>query len=502
MVTRTILLTAFMGVWTSLATAHAIAQDVLRIGTTALPPTLGNPFRNTGTPHIFTWTATFDGLTRIDVNGNLIPWLATNWEATDELTWTIRLRNDVTFSNGVPFTADAVVNVIGYLTSDNAVREAVAREFSFVKSARAVDAQTVEILTHTPTPHLPRTLPLLHMVEPGQWNRLGADGFSREPIGTGPYHPVSFSATRIAYEAVPTSWRKPKVPRMEKIAAPEAYTRTQAVIADQMDIAIALGPEEADTIAAAGGLSISWPTAAMWAINFHHGRGNALDDVRVREALNLAIDRQALVDGLLAGLPELPTQPATSDMYGFDHSLPPIPYDPERAKALLAEAGYSDGFTFVVQGVIGSGANDAAMYQIVAQDLAAIGVTMEVRTFPVTQLIRAVMEGDWNGDAFGVTFASQPTIDVLRPMRNHSCLWTHPWYCDERVMPTINEALVTFDEQRGLNLRHKVMRFYREEWVALYLYQIVRFAGTRANVRGFSEIHGFIPYEDIYFVDE
>ncbi len=479
-----------------------LAQDVVRIGTTALPPTLGNPFRNTGTPHIYTWTATFDGLTRIDRTGNLIPWLAVDWDTTDDLTWIIRLRDDVVFSNGVPFTSQAVVSVIDYLISDDAVREAVAREFSFVQGARAVDEHTVEITTHTPTPHLPRTLPLLHMVEPGQWQQLGPEGFARAPIGTGPYHPVNFGATRIQYEAVPTSWRKPTIARLEKIAVPEAYTRTQAVMADQMDIAIALGPEEANAIADAGGIAMSWPTAAMWAINFHHGQGNALDSVKVREALNLAVDRRALVDGLLEGIPELPTQPAASVSYGFDPSLPPIPYDPERAKDLLAEAGYSDGFTFVVQGVIGSGANDAAMYQKVAQDLAAIGVTMEIRVFPVTQLIRSVMEGDWNGDAFGVTFASEPTVDVLRPMRNHSCLWTHPWYCDERIMPAINEALVTFDEQRGLDLRHEVMRFYRQEWVALYLYQIVRFAGTRANVRGFSEVHGFVDYENIRFVDD
>ena len=478
------------------------AQDVLRIGTTALPPTLGNPYRNTGTPHIFTWSATFDGLTRIDATGTLQPWLAKDWESVDQLTWRIKLRDDVTFSNGVPFNADAVVSVLDYLTSDAAVREAVAREFSFVRSSRALDPYTVEITTKIPAPHLPRTLPLLHMVEPGQWRRLGPEGFSREPVGTGPYHPTKFSATKIEYDAVPTSWRKPTIPRMEKIAAPEAYARTQAVMAGQMDIALALGPEEADAIADAGGQSLSWPTAALWAINFHHGRGNPLDDVRVREALNLAVDRQGLIDGLLAGKPELPTQPATSVVYGFDPSLPPIPYDVDRARALLAEAGYPDGFSFVMQGVIGSGANDAAVFQKVAQDLLAIGVTMEIRTFPVAQLIRSVMEGEWDGDAFGVTFASEPTVDVLRPLRNHSCLWVHPWYCDERIMPTIEEALVTFDEDKGLALRHEVMKFYREEWVALYLYQIVRFAGTRANVRGFSEVNGFVSYEDIQFVEE
>ena len=299
-------------IFSLLVSLETQAQDVLRIGTTALPPTLGNPYRNTGTPHIFTWSATFDGLTRIDAGGTLQPWLATHWESINPLTWHIKLREDVVFSNGVPFNADAVVNVLDYLTSDAAIREAVAREFSFVDSARAIDSFTVEIVTNVPTPHLPRALPLLHIVEPEQWNRLGPEGFSRDPVGTGPYRPINFSASKIKYRAVPTSWRKPFISRMEKIVAPEAYVRTQAVLAGQMDIALSLGPEEADTIAAMGGRSLSWSTAALWAINFHHGRGNPLDDVRVREALNLAIDREGLVDGLLAGIPELPTQPATS----------------------------------------------------------------------------------------------------------------------------------------------------------------------------------------------
>jgi peptide/nickel transport system substrate-binding protein len=478
------------------------ARDVIRIGTTALPPTLGNPYRNTGTPHIFTWSATFDGLTRIDADGALHPWLATSWKAVDELTWHITLRDDVTFSNGRPFDADAVLNVVEFFQSDAAVREAVAREFAFIAGARTLGSHAVEITTSSPTPHLPRALPLMHMVEPNHWRELGPEGFAQDPIGTGPYRPVDFGTTRILYEAVPTSWRTAKIPRMEKIAAPDAYTRAQAVIADQLDIAMGIGPDEVAVIKAAGGIGLDWPTAALWAINFHHGKGTPLDDVRVRQALNLAINRQQLVDALLDGKPALPTQAATPNTYGYDPSLPPVPYDPARARTLLAEAGYPEGFSFVVQGVIGAGANDAAMYQLVAQDLAAVGVTMEIRVFPVTQLIRSVMEGEWNGDAFGVTFAAEPTIDVLRPMRNHSCLWPHPWYCDDRIMPAINEALVTFDEQRGLDLRHQVMKFYRDEWVALYLYQIVRFAGTRANVRGFSEVHGFVSYEDLQFTDQ
>jgi ABC-type transport system substrate-binding protein len=88
-------------------------------------------------------------------------------------------------------------------------------------------------------------------------------------------------------------------------------------------------------------------------------------------------------------------------------------------------------------------------------------------------------------------------VDVLRGLNNHSCLWHHPWYCDERIMPTIERALVEFDQKRALQLRHEVMRFYREEYASLFLYDYVYFAGLAAGVSGFEDVHGFNSFENI-----
>lgn len=478
--------------------ASAAADDViLRVGTTTMPPSGGNPFRNTGAPHIFTWSSLFDGLTRIDDSGKVNPWLAVGWENIDPLTWRLTLRPHVTFSNGVPFTADAVVNVVAFFHSDQAAREVVARELNFLKTARKIDDLTVELITTIPVPHLPRSLPLLYMVEPEQWTKLGPDGFAQNPIATGPFKLDRSDVAGWKMSAFKKSWRAPKADRLNWIAAPEASSRVQAVLADQMDIAIGLGPDEVAAIEAGGGKGLTWRNASVWAIQFHHDKETPLKDVRVRQALNYAIDREALVNGLLGGATVPATQPGPSNAYGHDPSIPPIPYDPVAAKKLLAEAGYPNGFTFTVQGVIGAGPADGAVYQKVAQDLAAIGVTMQIRPFPVNELIRAVVEGGWNGDGFGLTYATEPTIDVLRPMQNHSCLWSKPWYCDQRIMPAITGALTEFDQAKGLELRHQVMRFYRDQYVSLYLYELPRFAGMRANIANFKETHGFINFDEI-----
>ncbi|MDX2144370.1 MAG: ABC transporter substrate-binding protein [Rhodospirillaceae bacterium] len=469
----------------------------LRVGTTTMPPSQGNPYRNTGTPHIFTWSSIFDGLTRIDETGQLRPWLAVGWENLDPLTWRLTLRPGVTFSNGERLTSAAVVNAAAFFNSPAAAREVVARELGFIKSARIVDELTVDLITDVPTPHLPRALPVFYMVAPDHWTKLGPDEFARAPVGTGPFKIDRLDVAGWKMSAFAGSWRAPKTERLDWIVAPDASARVQAVLADRMDIALGLGPDEVAAIEANGGQGQHWLTANVWSIQFHQNQDSPLRDVRVREALNLAVDRDALVNGLLAGTTVAASQPGTRATFGFDPSIPPIPFDPHRAKQLLTEAGYPKGFSFVLQGVIGAGPADAAMFQKIAQDLAAIGVTMEIRPFPPNELIRAVVEGGWNGDAFGLTYASEPTIDVLRTMQNHSCLWSKPWYCDQRIMPAIRAALTEFDAAKGLSLRHDIMRFYRDEYAALFLYELPRFAGLRAGVSGFKEVHGFISFETI-----
>lgn len=482
----------------ALGTASAADAPVtLRIGTTAMPPSVGNPFRTPGTPHSMTWASLFDGLTRINELGELVPWLAVSWENIDPLTWRFKLRPGVTFSNGAPFTADAVLNVVEFFHSPAAAREMTPRTLSFVSSARKIDDLTVDLITDAPTPSLPRALSILYMVEPGQWRKLGPDGFATAPIGTGPFALDKAEVNAWKLSAFRKSWRAPKVDRLEWNASPDNSSRVQALLAGRLDIALGVGPDDIDVIIAAGGGSVSWKTSSIWSIQFHHNMDTPLKDVRVRQALNYAVDRKALSEGLLGGKAVAASQPGSSVVYGHDPSIPPIPYDPATAKKLLSEAGYPNGFKFVVQGVIGAGASDAAMYQKIAQDLLAIGVTMEIQPFPLSELFRGVIEDRWDGDAFGNSFTAEPTVDVLQVVRNHSCLSPKPLYCDQRIMPVIKAAVAEFDPAKGLEMRHQIMRFYRDQYMALFLYELPRWAGLRQGVTGFKDAHGFINLHQI-----
>lgn len=473
------------------------AATPLRVGVQGIPLTQGNPYRNTFTPNIYTMGAIFDGLTRIDEQGQVQPWLAVGWENTGPLTWLIELRHNVKFSNGVAFNADAVVAVVNFFNSEQALSEMVARELDFIVGARTIDEHTVELTTSRPAPLLPRYLPIFYMVEPGQWARLGATGFGAQPVGTGPFKVDAFKPSKIELSAFAGSWRKPNVERLEILAIPDASSRAQAIQSGALDVAISIGPEEVIAIERTGGQSISYPGASVWSLNFVDRPNSPFKDQRVRQAVNYAVNRPLLIQALLNDATVPATQPAPRVSFGYNPDLPPIPYDPDTARRLLKEAGYPKGFKFMLQGTVGSSAADSAGYQVVAQDLARIGIKMEIRQITVAELIRNVIEGSWEGEAFALNYNHEPGIEVLRPLTNHSCLWHHPWYCDERIMPTILAAKVEFDPQRSLQLRQEVMAFYRNEYASLFLYESPYFAGLSARTRNVKVVHGFIHFEDI-----
>jgi peptide/nickel transport system substrate-binding protein len=476
-------------------------KDTLRLGLIGLPPSLGNPYRTTNIPSILTWGAIFDGLTRIDGQGNLTPWLALSWEAIEPTTWRFKLRPNVVFSNGEKLAAEAVVNAVEYLVGPGAAIEGTARELQSLAGARAVDELTVDIVTKYPDPILPRSLPIMYIVAPEQWQRLGPDGFAREPVGTGPYKVNRWDSSRAFLSAFEGSWRAPKIPKVEIYAVPEGSSRTQGVSANQIDIALAIGPDDARAAEAAGGKAVHWIHPGVMGVAFvlvnNQNPNSPVFDRRVRQALNYAVNKQAIIDALLYGTSVPRGQPAPAVAWGHNPNVAPYPYDPAKAKALLAEAGYPNGFKMALEATIGGGAADAAMYQQVAADLAAVGVDVEIRTIPVQTLLRNSNEGGWTGDAFGMSFATEPSVTALRPLRVWSCLWLSPWYCNRDLQPRIDAAMREFDEAKRLAEVQDIMRIYHEEAPAIFLYDVVRFGALTQRVENFKEENGFINFHEI-----
>ena len=475
------------------------AETTIRLGIGALPLSLGNPFRATATPTIFTTSGLFDGATWFDQDLQLQPGLALSWQNIDELTWRLKLRPDVKFHDGSAFTSDAVVNAVNYLASDAAARERVKFEIPFLASARAIDDLTVEVTTTRPAPLFPRYLAALLVPEPNAWRRLGREGFAQTPVGTGPFRLEAWQPNSAQLVAHHDGWRKPKADRVEIVALPDPSSRLQGLQSGRLDIAMSLNPEHADIIEAAGGTFVVYRRSSVNGLSFvltrpDDPRTEPLRDARVRRALNMAIDRETINEVLLAGATRPAYQSDVEGAFGHNPDLPAFPYDPEAARALLAEAGYPDGFSFRLQAIVGGEANDAAIFQVYKRQLADIGVDMEIMIAPIQQYLTNLSRGDFDSEAFIMAWPAYPTLDVLKPMQMHSCKRINGWYCNEALMPLIERAERSWDPTEQVQLRRELMAKIQEDAPAIFTYESVAFAGMAAGVTGFVEVNGFIDY--------
>ncbi|MDX2223489.1 MAG: ABC transporter substrate-binding protein [Rhodospirillaceae bacterium] len=476
----------------------AVAETALRVAVVGLPRTQGHPYAVSNLPAIYVFTAIYDALTFVDGEGRVTPWLATAWRQTSPTTWEFDLRDGVTFSNGEPFDAAAVVASVDYLTSPAARGDTSASELSSLAGARALDRLTVEIATNVPNPVLHREVSALRIIAPRHWATVGPDGYARAPVGTGPFRAERWEAARISLAAFSGSWRPPRVDRLEFRALPEMSSRVQGLLSGQIDMAFALRVDEQPLLEAAGHRLQANRGTGVFTIALNVEQDARFQDVRVRQALNLAIDRAGISRNLLAGKIAPASQFTPPNATGYDPDLKPYPYDPDRARALLAEAGYPDGFSFVFEGVMGGAVSDGALFQQIAADLAKVGVRMDIRPILLHQLSAFMhSDGGWSGSAFGTDYGTAPSLDSLRSLKLHSCLHAFKWFCDAEGLPLLQRALAAPTEAERTALTRQVFRRYYDLYPAILLWDIVYFDGIRNEVGEVPAVGTWIVYDRI-----
>jgi peptide/nickel transport system substrate-binding protein len=218
--------------------------------------------------------------------------------------------------------------------------ESIRVNLADLAGSRVIDDLTVEITTKSPNLFFPRLISELKIVEPSQW-ALGRDAFAQSPIGTGPFEVTAFSANGIKLKASPTSWRAPKAMGLEIQSIPDGVSRVQALLSGKTDIALLLGPEDIEPIEAADNRMLIYPTGGVFVVGFiTEQTKTAVHDIRLRQALNYDVDKDAIVNRLLAGHSRPASQLAPQVAFGFDETIAPYPHDPARARKLLADAGY------------------------------------------------------------------------------------------------------------------------------------------------------------------
>lgn len=475
-----------------------LAEQILRVGITSFSTSRGNPFATTsGLPPLYSYAAFFEGLTRVNNQAKALPMLAERWEPETETTWLFYLRKGAVFSNGEPANAYAVKFTQSLLTSESGAAYPIAVEQRGIESIEVVDDTTVRVHTSQPDILLPNKIAALKIVPPKYWTDVGADGFAAAPIGSGPFMIKDWTTARMSLVRSPTADRQPIVDGLELIAAADPASRTQGLLSGRVHVALQLGPDDVPLIENAGHKVVLGWDPSMQVVAFITEKESPLTDIRVRQALNYAVNRDAISNGLLGGHVQMATQTTPRLAFGWDPDIPPWPYDPERAKALLTEAGYADGFSFNIEILLGAASYSALVYQQVAVDLAQVGVNMSIRQIPATQYARGVYQGDWAGEAIGMDYGVNPSLDSLIPLVRHSCLWMRPWFCEPSIPPLMEKAAGKFDLEERRYLTQEVMRRHLEYAPAILLYETARFDGVSAAVENFLIEVGHINYDEI-----
>jgi peptide/nickel transport system substrate-binding protein len=351
----------------------AFADTVLRIGMTAadIPRTSGQPDQGFE-GNRFSGLTMYDALTMWDLSSAekasvMIPGLATEWKVddADHKKWTFKLRPNVKFHDGSDFNADAVVwNVDKVLNKDALQYDAsqvglTASRMPTLVSAKKIDDLTVELTAKEPDSFLPINLTNLFMASPAKWQKLyeaasGADAkaksaaaweaFARDASGTGPWKMTGFTPReRLELAKNENYWDKARIPhvdRMVLLPMPEANARTAALLSGQVDWVEAPAPDAIPQIKQRGFVIYSNEEPHVWPWQFSRVEGSPWNDIRVRKAANLCIDREGLRDGLLGGymVPATGTFEAGHPWRGKPSFQ--IRYDKPAALKLMEEAGY------------------------------------------------------------------------------------------------------------------------------------------------------------------
>ncbi|MDX2221909.1 MAG: ABC transporter substrate-binding protein [Rhodospirillaceae bacterium] len=495
---KTLILAAAL---TALSFGGSTAQDrAFTIAIPLLPISLGNPLAVGGFPQLLVWPVMFDTLVELDETGTFQPSLALSWRAETPTTWVFELREGVTFSNGEPFDAAAAKGTFDFLLTEAGRRMSSSRDIQSVADTRVRGPYTLEIATSRPDATLPGKLAGVWMLPPRYLAQVGEDGFARAPHGTGPFRAEAVSSSEFRLAAYDGAWQRARLERLNLKALPDTTSRVQALISGAVDIAFDVGLDDLETIEAAGGRIDYRKRASVEVWQFITELPSPLQDARVRMALNIAIDRQRIVDALLRGKTRIATQFTAHDVFGFDPDLPPFPFDPARAKQLLAEAGFPNGLDLTFQ-VSADGPSEAAVYQQVASDLAAVGARITVRRVTRQQIQDGVYNGKWIGVAFNMNYGSLPAFDPLAALRYHSCSWPTPWVCRPEISALMKDVEAEFDVEKRRAIIRTIMGKLRADPPGLALFENIHPDGLGPRVAGYRAPFGFVRYHELNVTD-
>jgi peptide/nickel transport system substrate-binding protein len=382
----TIILIVMLGlILTTFTSGLAAAKDSLNVAVGSPPQTM-NPHGSDSDANLGIMGNIFEGLLYRDIEGHLIPGLATSYERLDELTWRFTLRQGVKFHNGNDFTWEDVKYTFNRLKEPYPVSEFLAFG-EVIESVEMVDGDpwTIDVKTRIPVPYFADNLHQVFIMDKESTESRSVGDIGQNPIGTGPYKFDEWvKGSYLKLTANEDYWGEvAPIKNAEITPITESSTRLAAIVSGQVDILQDVPVELFETVVSNKNVEVTTiPARRAIYLGLGNKEGSPTSDIRVRKAMYMAIDEEEIIEKVMFGhafpAAQIPDEPTV----GYDSSIKRFPYDPERAKVLLAEAGYPDGFKITLTGPNDRYVRDAQICEAVAKQLSKVGIEVELDTKP------------------------------------------------------------------------------------------------------------------------
>jgi peptide/nickel transport system substrate-binding protein len=434
----------------------------------------------------------YDTTVHRKANGDIAPGVATAWRSIDPLTWELTVRQDMTFHDGSPLSAGDVAFSINRAMEPER-RYGITSRLTNWDRAELVNPTMVRVITKAPDPIFLKRLALISVLPKGYLERVGDDVFQNKPIGSGPYRVVEYrEATELRLEAFPEHpWRKPTLTEVVIKNVPEASARLAGLHTGDVDLADQIPIDQGKAfeaqgfkvIAIQGGSSEGYQLDTVFGDQPIEGPTR---DKRVRQAMNYAVDKEAIAKNIYQGYTRVEAcQPIQPETFGFNPNLKPYPYDPAKAKQLLAEAGYPNGFTTQLRARRSSSEVEPIALFVQAQ-LREVGIIVEYQ--PIEQGLYSDM---FNGRVarppmFRPGLTNRPAHDAdfaltwfSGQQRGGVRRYNNPEF-DRYYLASQQEV----DEKKRLDLLHKALEVFCEDPPYLFLVEYAELVVLKGDIQG------------------
>ena len=411
----------------------------------------------------------------------IIPLLAESGRPVDDLSWEVKLRKNVAFSDGEPFTAETVKANIEYIVKkeNNSARRV---RIDLVKSVTVVDEHTVRIATEKPFPTLLEGLTEIYMAST-KAIKAGPKILTDKPIGTGPYKLQEWrreqSVTLVRNDAY---WGpKPQIATIEFRIIPEVMARVSALLAGEIHLTPDVPPQSMDQVAKSGTTEIrSVAGRRVIFLAFNAVAPGPLQDVRVRQAINLAVDVDKIIRTVMEGNAKRMVGPLSVISRHLDPKLKPYPLDLAKAKALLQAAGYA-GAPITLHTPNGRYLKDKEAAQAIADQLTQAGINVKLQVDEWGTLLDLVKAGKIDGMYF--FGRSDTTLDgsMIRDWFRTVSTWVT--YSDKKLDAAIDNALPIVNAEKRRQAFYELQAQVQEQAPWLFLWTQVDVYGVNKNLQ-------------------